>query len=185
MAARIIGLTGQNGSGKGTVAEILKGLGYSYVSLSDMIREEATRRGEGHDRQTLTALGNELRAAHGHGVLGNRVVGRIGAAGGTWAVDSIRHPAEVDALRTLEGFTLWRITAPIETRFARAIARGRVEGVRTLEEFQRENGKENAKAGDAVQHIEDCEQLADTTVENDGTIEELRSKVLALVGRDA
>jgi dephospho-CoA kinase len=41
---KVIGLTGTIASGKGTLAEFLKGKGYSYFSLSDILREEATKR---------------------------------------------------------------------------------------------------------------------------------------------
>jgi len=39
----VIGLVGRNASGKGQVAEYLKSKGFIYYSLSDVIRNEASR----------------------------------------------------------------------------------------------------------------------------------------------
>jgi dephospho-CoA kinase len=41
----IIGLTGRNAAGKTTAGETLGTRGFSYLSLSDVIREEAKQRG--------------------------------------------------------------------------------------------------------------------------------------------
>ena len=43
----IIGLTGENCAGKGTVADYLKKKGFYYLSLSDVIREELKADGGG------------------------------------------------------------------------------------------------------------------------------------------
>ena len=61
----IIGLTGKNASGKGEVANYLKTKGFVYYSLSDVLREEATKRGLEHTRDNLINLGNELRKKYG------------------------------------------------------------------------------------------------------------------------
>ena len=57
----IIGLTGKNGSGKGTVAEILKSRGFQYYSLSDSLRDELNRQKKNINRETLIETGNRLR----------------------------------------------------------------------------------------------------------------------------
>lgn len=57
----IIGITGKNASGKGEAANYLKSKGFIYYSLSDVIREEATKRGLDHSRDNLIRIGNELR----------------------------------------------------------------------------------------------------------------------------
>ena len=41
----IIGLTGTKASGKGIIADILKEGGFVYYSLSDIVGEEAARKG--------------------------------------------------------------------------------------------------------------------------------------------
>ena len=56
-----IGLTGYLATGKGVVADILKEKEFSYASLSDVVREEATAQGLEHTRENLIKVGNELK----------------------------------------------------------------------------------------------------------------------------
>ena len=65
----IIGLTGKNAAGKGEIANYLKTKGFVYYSLSDVIREEATKRGLEHTRDNLIRLGTEMRETHGNSIL--------------------------------------------------------------------------------------------------------------------
>ena len=58
----IIGLTGRNAAGKGAAADFLKSKGFTFHSLSDVIREEVKRRGLELTRDALIATGPELRA---------------------------------------------------------------------------------------------------------------------------
>ena len=73
----IIGLTGKNASGKGEVANYLKAKGFVYYSHSDIIREEATKRGLEHTRDNLIALGNELREKFGSSYLAQQINNKI------------------------------------------------------------------------------------------------------------
>ncbi|MBI2107815.1 AAA family ATPase [Candidatus Woesearchaeota archaeon] len=68
----IIGLTGKNASGKGEAAAYLKKKGFEYHSLSDILREEATKRGIEHARENLINLGNELRSQFGPNYLAKK-----------------------------------------------------------------------------------------------------------------
>ena len=65
----IIGLTGKNAAGKGELAKHIQSKEFVYFSLSDVLREEATRRGLDHSRGTLINVGNELRKKFGNGIL--------------------------------------------------------------------------------------------------------------------
>ena len=58
-----MGLTGPNAAGKGEVAQLLTSHGYTYHSLSDVVREEAGARGLPVSRKNLVLIGNELRRA--------------------------------------------------------------------------------------------------------------------------
>ena len=92
----VIGLVGPTSSGKGTVAQMFRERGYEYYSLSDMIREEAVRRGlDLKVTRILQDLGDELRQKFGEAVLAERTVRKINMSEGRKIViDSIRHPAE-------------------------------------------------------------------------------------------
>ena len=172
-----IGLTGTNGAGKGEVAAYLKGRGYAYLSLSDILREELVARGLKAGRDNLIRTGNELRAAYGSDVLARRIMDKVR---GPSVIDSIRNPREVEFFRKQEGFVLLAVDAPIEVRFARARARGRDESAATLDEFRRKEDLEMA-GNETNQQLALCMAMADRTIVNDGTIEELRRKVEELL----
>jgi dephospho-CoA kinase len=187
----IVGLTGPNAAGKGEVARFLTERGFAYHSLSDVVREEAGARGLDHSRENLIRVGNELRSKVGPGVLADRIAARLrgdGGApegkgggrgpGGRTVIDSVRSPAEVTVLRTLPGFILLGVNAPIEVRFARSRSRARIGDGATIEEFVRKEALENS-TDPAAQQLGQTFALADVVVLNDGTIQQLRSRVAA------
>ena len=176
----VIGLTGPNSSGKGKTAEILvEELGYAPHSLSDMLREEARRRGLEPVRDVLIPLGNELRRARGAGVLAELLIERLCPPA---LVDSIRNPAEVEVLRRVPGFVLLAIDAPVELRHARSLERARPGDARTIEEFNEKEQRENT-ADPSAQQLAATAALADVVISNSGSLRDLRREVLDAVER--
>jgi len=173
----LIGLTGTNGAGKGEVAAHLRGFGYAYLSLSDILREELAARGLEASRDNLIRLGNELRRKHGPEVLARRTMDRVR---GPSTIDSIRNPREVEFFRKQKGFLLLAVDAPIEVRYARTRARGRDESAATFDEFRTKEELEMA-GNETGQQIALCMAMADRTIFNDGTIDELHRKVEELL----
>jgi len=175
---RKVGLTGLNAAGKGEAARILGEYGYAYFSLSDIVREEAARRGIEQTRENLIRVGNDLRRRHGPGVLAEMIRERLAPYS---VIDSIRNPEEVRVLRRLDGFLLVAVHADPETRFRRMMARGRLGDVRDFDEFLRLEERE--KSGSAYeQQLHVCIGMADASVDNNGTVEELEAQVLAVCG---
>ena len=174
----VIGLTGPNAAGKGEVAQVLQNLGFSYHSLSDAVREEALALGRTTGRDDLILTGNELRRRGGPGILAQRITPRLG---GRDLVDSIRNPAEVQALREVPGFLLLGVTAPPEVRYRRALKRGgRGDAVMDLASFLKKEEEENT-ADPAAQQLSATFALADRTLVNDYDLVTLRAAVSALV----
>ncbi len=172
---KIIGLTGTNASGKTEVAEYLKRQGFAYYSLSDILREEATRRGLDHSRQSLIKLGNSLRKKHGAGILAKMVKEKLKR--GVFVIDSIRNPKEIEELRMPPAdFLLLGIDAPVEIRFKRALKRGRAGEGKTLEQFIENERLENSKNKES-QQLSKCLKMADKLIINDGTKKELYRKI--------
>lgn len=177
----IIGLTGRNASGKTTAAEFLGKRGFNYLSLSDVIRDEAKCRGLSAERENLIALGNELRERHGPGALAELTVARM-QTDRNYAVDSIRHPMEVAALRKAGSFTLFHVFAPLEARFERSLARGRSGDARTLQEFIRQEEREFASSNAAAQQLLETERLADRRIDNDGSLDDFAARLTKTLG---
>jgi len=62
-----LGLTGPSAAGKGEIAKILIAGGFCYISLSEIVREEARKRNIEMSRENLQNLGNSLRKEFGAG----------------------------------------------------------------------------------------------------------------------
>jgi hypothetical protein len=78
----IIGLVGMMASGKGEIVKILEDLGFKYVRLSSMVREEARKLGLSEERSVLQDVGNKMRAEGGVGILAQRAMEKIEVEGG-------------------------------------------------------------------------------------------------------
>lgn len=176
----IIGLTGPNASGKGAVAELLQKQGYIFYSLSDIIREEAQEMEVEDTRENLQEIGNVLREKNGPDYLAKEINKKIlenQKAGITnFVIDSIRNPSEVEELRKNKDFILLGVDAPIELRYERAKNRGRIEPLKTLEEFKKSEELENNTEPNK-QQLTVVFKSADRLVYNDDTIEELKESL--------
>lgn len=171
----IIGLTGKNAAGKGELASHMKSKGFVYFSLSDALREEATKRGLDHSRDTLINLGNELRKKFGNGVLAEKVNEKIkkGQAAGKkdFVIDSIRNPGEIRELRKNKGFLLVGVITDEKIRFQRLLKRNRLGDAATFEEFKKHEDRENNDEASG-QQLDRCLELADKHISSSGTIDE-------------
>ena len=170
----IIGLTGPNASGKGEAALYIRSKGFSYRSLSDILREEAARLGIKPVRGELIKLGNKLRREKGASYLAQQAIEEF-KNGKDYVVDSIRNPSEIEELRKIQGFILIGIDASLEARFERGVRRKRPGDAETLKDFIEKEEKENKNNPDN-QQLEKCLELADVTIVNDSTIKRLREK---------
>jgi dCMP deaminase len=97
-------------------------------------------------------------------------------------IDSVRNPAEVETLRSTGHFRLIHVTAEAETRFERIRARGREGDPTDFESFAALEERE-AVGNAHSQNLVAVGQLADSTLENNGTLGELASAVDALLLR--
>jgi len=175
----IIGLTGPNAAGKGEVAAVLGKMGFALHSLSDVVREEAARRGLPPTRENLIRLGNDLRLRHGSGVLARRISRRLR---GFDVVDSIRNPVEVQVLRRREGFVLVGVDAPRRLRFRRSMRRARPGDALSLRDFVEKERRENSRRGHA-QQLGRTLALADLKVRNDRSLGDLERRVRRFLER--
>lgn len=176
MSSIILGLTGENCSGKTTVAEYLNKKGFYYLSLSDVIREEVVKEVKPITRENLINKGNEMRKKSGEGILAKLAIKKM-EKGKNYVVDSIRNPSEVEELKKLRNFYLIYINAPADVRFERIKRRGREEDPQTFEEFLKlERIEEENKEG-YRQQIKKTSKMADFTILNDSSIERLQESV--------
>ena len=173
----IFGVAGLNGAGKGEVVSYLAARSFEAFSLSDEIRAELDRRGVAESREEMIAVGRQLRQEGGPGALAKLLVERI-EADRNYAIDSIRHPAEVEVLRDCgHPFVLIWVDVDIETRFERLRERGRQGDPESLERLRELEGLELGSDDPAAQQLLAVRELADFEVPNVGDLSSLHDAV--------
>jgi dCMP deaminase len=99
-----------------------------------------------------------------------------------YVIDSIRNPAEVDALRKNKRFFLVYVTAQDDARFERIKARGREEDPNTLDAFQRIEKLEMENTDKTKQNLKGTFEKADKSIVNNGDLNELYDRVDGTLG---
>ncbi|OGC85229.1 hypothetical protein A3F55_01415 [Candidatus Adlerbacteria bacterium RIFCSPHIGHO2_12_FULL_53_18] len=174
----IIGITGTLGAGKGTVVEYLKTKGFKHYSGRQFLYEEIDRRGMERNRDSLNAVGEELRATHGPGYLVEEQLKRAQAVGGDIVIESIRTVGEVEALR-VRGALLWAVDADPKTRYERVALRGSETDKISYEKFLADEERESIAEDKGRMNLRKCIAMADVVLTNNGTQEELFAQVEA------
>ncbi len=177
----IIGLTGENCAGKGTVADYLVKKGFYYYSLSDIIREELVNEGREISREALISKGNDLRRNFGSEILAKRTIDKL-EADRNYVIDSIRNPAEAQALLATGKMTLIYVTAPAEKRFERMKSRRREGDPRSFESFKLIDRLELEGRDQHGQRLAEVFALAAKKVENTADFRELYEAMDAVLG---
>jgi len=170
-----VGLTGRNASGKSTLVSWFSNRGLRSVSCSDSIRAWLSEQGIESTREALIEGGRELRRRGGGGVLAEMLLEILD--GEDAVVDSIRTPAEVEALRNRGDFFLIEVRADSESRWKRMVDRGRSGDPSEKEVFLAQEAAEAKSDDEAGQALDATASLADITVINDGTIADLEVKL--------
>ncbi|MGH7142104.1 MAG: AAA family ATPase [Candidatus Saccharimonadales bacterium] len=176
MPTKIIGISGTNGAGKDTVGNILaQDFGYLFVSVTDVLREEAKKRGFPADRATLGKISAEWRRQQGLAVLVDKAIerysGQIDQYRGL-AMASLRHPAEAERVHELGGIVLWLDGEP-QLRYSHiiknAVNRDRAEeDNKSFEQFLTEERVEMSPSGDdATLNMSGVKIKADFLIFND------------------
>ncbi len=176
----LIGLTGENCAGKGTVAAYLEKKGFVYLSLSDVIREELAAEGKEATRENLIAKGNALRGEGGPSALAKKIVAKL-EHHRNYIIDSIRSTGEVEELKKQQNFFLVYVTAPIEVRFERLRSRDRDGDPKTFELFKKLEDKER-KGGVTQQNLDATAKMADKIIVNNGDLQQLYDDVGKALG---
>jgi len=175
----LIGLTGRNASGKTTVVEWFSERGFVTESCSDSIRAWLAEKGVEATRENLIEGGRELRRQGGGGILAEMLLKRLN--GRDAVIDSIRTPAEVDALRQREDFILIEVVADPGIRWSRAKMRSRPGDPSSEAEFIESEKRELEATDQAGQALIATAAMADLKIENDGNLDALGSKLSQII----
>ncbi len=180
----IIGVAGRNGAGKGEFVDFLEARSFTVYSLSDAIRQELAVRGLSETRERMIEVGQEMRRQSGPGALAQRLVRQL-QPDRNYAIDSIRHPVEVEILRHCgQDFHLVWIDAKLETRFERMQARGRPGDPETVQELEQLEARERGSDDPNAQQLDRVQDEASFTLTNDGTLETFQAEIEAWVRKN-
>lgn len=175
----VIGIVGLPGSGKTEVAKRMMELGASRVRMGDVVWREVERRGLEVSEEKVANVANELREKEGPAAIAKRCVPLIKKKGGeseAVIVDGIRGGAEVEVFKEAfgEDFSLIKIEASEETRYARTGSRKREDDIEGWEAFRAKDERELGWGmGEAM-------EMADFKIINEGSLEDLRNRATVL-----
>jgi cytidylate kinase len=177
---KVIGISGTNGSGKDTLGRALSlRHNFLFVSVTDLLREEARRRGLAIERENLRMISAEWRRQYGYGVLVDRAYSQFEELSDKYdglAIASLRNPHEADKVHELGGIVIW-VDANAKTRYERIqrnlAERGRdTEDEKTFEQFMVEEEMEmHTPPGgdDANLNMSAVKTRSDLVLNNDAT----------------
>jgi dephospho-CoA kinase len=173
---KLIAITGMPGSGKGEVQKIIRERTKApVVMMSHAVEEDMRAKGITDINSNIREYATELRKKHGKGVVAELCFPMIDKLeSDVVIIDGIRAPEEVKAFKRKYGddFILLSVHASPETRFERLKARGKSWDMQSIDEFRDRDNKELSWGlGEAI-------AIADQSVANEGTVDELRGKVL-------
>ncbi len=174
----IIGITGTDGGGKGTVVDYLVAKkGYVHCSARALWNAEIVRQGLEINRANMRIVANELRAKNGDGFFVQYYVDWAKQEGHTNIVSqSIRAMAEAETLKK-NGGILWAVDADPAVRFKRIQARASESDRVTFEEFMAHEALEMNDPDPHGMQKAAVMAAADITIMNNGTVADLDKEI--------
>ncbi len=178
---KVVGAVGRNGTGKDTVLDMIADkYGVPSISMGDIVREIAKEKGIEPTRSNLNGISAEYFEKHGDDYFIRQVIERIDASDAPLTVvTGIR--TYVDAKTLIDhyksDFSLINVVVSDDrARLERALARATARDPKTLEEMAAHDAREEKIFG-----IHKAAALAEHTIRNDGTLDDLRAEVDAWV----
>jgi dephospho-CoA kinase len=176
---KLIAFVGMPGAGKSEASTVARSMKIPVVSMGDVVREEAARRGLPPMDENTGGTGTALRRDYGMDAIAKRCVPKIRAQReDVLVIDGTRNIEEVNYFKKQFGidFKLISINAPFDLRFERVKKRARSDDMTGIEELKRRDEREKGWGLDKAM------ELADITLNNTGSLEKFREEIRKLLG---
>jgi dephospho-CoA kinase len=181
MTPRIVGVVGKIGSGKDEALKYLKSMyGVPFLSTGDVVRAIAEKEGTPPTRENLEVISERCFVELGKGCFVKMVAAEIKKLGWPAAgISGIRAPADVHALKEIFGQDFVLLCVEVkdpELRFVRILQRHEARDPARFADFQAQDRNE-----EEIFHISKTCAIADFSISNDGTLNDLHRQVDSLV----
>ncbi len=174
----IIGITGTNGAGKGTVVDYLvEKKNFSHFSVRDFLITELKKRNLEINRDNFIVIANEIREKNNPSYIIDQLFEKANQIDKNCIIESIRNPGEVLSLRAKSNFILLAVDAEQKIRYDRIKQRKSETDNISFEEFKKQEEIEFNSNDINKQNISKCIQMADYIIKNDTNIDELNKKI--------
>ncbi|WP_094227597.1 dephospho-CoA kinase [Methanolobus psychrotolerans] len=175
---KILAFVGMPASGKSEASSVLRRKGITVINMGDVIREEIVRRGLEPTDANTGGVGTDLREKEGRDAVARRCIPKIKDANEDFiGIDGVRSVAEVECFKKAFGndFTLVSIESPLDSRFERVLSRQRSDDMQDISALKTRDERELGWGmGEAM-------EIADIVIGNEGTLDEFREKITALL----
>ncbi len=173
----IIGITGTLGAGKGAaVTYLVKQKGYIHYSARAFLAEEMTKENIAINRDSMIAFANELRQKYGARYVFDQLYQKAEKDIKPAVIESIRTVGEAESLKQ-KGGILIAVDADMSKRYDRIHGRGSVLDQVSFEKFKEQESREMYSIDSHKQSIGTVMQMADYTIENNGTLDEFQAEI--------
>ena len=175
MAKLILGITGEMGGGKGTIAKhiMLEHKG-SVHKFSTVLRDMLDRAHIEQTRENIQTLSTIMRKSFGEDLLAKAMYhDTVSDECELVIIDGVRRMTDITYLKELPHFKLIYIEADMQNRYERIVKRGENpnDSKKSFTDFQRDHESESEL------QIKDLKNYANYIIENDGTYAELYKQV--------
>jgi len=175
---KIIGITGTNGAGKGTVVDYLvQKKGFVHFSARAYITKLLEEEGKEANRENLIERGNELREKYGPSAIAILLYDEAIKTGKNCIIESIRTLGEIELLRSKGNFMLLAVDADPKIRYERVVLRASATDKVSFEKFVELEKIEMENTDPNKQNISVCVKNADYVLTNDGNLNDLYQQI--------
>ncbi len=184
----IVGVVGKIAAGKTTVAKFFEERGFCRVSCSDPLIDLLTHNVSEYSwvpelpekaeptRDRLIEFGKYLKETYGEDILIRLAVDKMRHCEKV-VIDGVRSEGEIKAVKRLGGKVIY-VEARPEIRFERLMKR-KARKDKTIKSFADFKAMDDAE--ERLYHTSELKGLADYVIVNEGTLDELREKVEAMI----
>jgi dephospho-CoA kinase len=174
----IIGITGTNGAGKGTIVDyLIQNKKFKHFSARAFLIEEIERRGLENNRENMVAVANDLRQKNSPSFVADELFKRALESGDNCIIESLRTAGEIESLKQKGNFTLLAVDADPRIRYQRISSRLSSTDDISYEKFVADEMKEMESDDPNKQNLKKCIAMADFVIDNNKDINFLEEQI--------